>query len=485
MTVLAYRAARKQAVPDRVPTTAVNSLSTYRLKLQSKESPVVRSSDLKNADRPVKSGPARSPIARLLQLGSLVGRVGASVAVEQLISLVRSGPSRKLHQVANLVRNAERIVHDLGQLKGAAMKVGQMLSLQDALLPPEVTGVLRALQQQAPPIPFGVVKRQLDAELPGWRKTIKRLEPVAIAAASIGQVHRGVLRDGRPVAVKIQYPGIAEIIEADLVNLRRLLKSLFALFTDADFAPVWGEVRDRLREELDYENEAENLRRMAELWAGSDQVVIPGVIDAASSRCVLTMEYVAGYTPDEACGDAQPQALRDRWGAALFDFLLRGLFEHRFIHADPNLANFSFLADGRVVVYDYGCVKSVPRPIVKGYRELCRAALAGRRGEVPSLLAAMGVTTGSGAPVSAELVAPGLDFVQRVLADAHPYRFGGDDQIFRQVFDLTTSRFGEVKDIRFPHHIIFIDRTVVGHFGNLSRLRAAAPWREMLEARLY
>jgi predicted unusual protein kinase regulating ubiquinone biosynthesis (AarF/ABC1/UbiB family) len=347
-----------------------------------------------------------------------------------------------------------------------------------------VTEVLRTLQKQAPPIAFDVVKRQLNAELPGWRKTLKRLEPEAIAAASIGQVHRGVHRDGRPVAVKIQYPGIDAIIEADLVNLRRLLKSLFALFTDADFAPVWGEVRDRLREELDYVNEAQNIRRMAGLWAGSDQVVVPAVIDAASSRRVLTMEYVAGFTPDEACDDARPQALRDRWGAVLVDLVLRGLFEHRMIHADPNLANFSFLADGRVIVYDYGCVKSVPRHIVKGYRELARAALDGRRREVPALLAAMGVTSGSGGPVSAELVAPALDFVQKMLDDEHPYRFGGNDQLFRRLFDTATSRFAEAKDIRFPHHIIFIDRTLVGHFGNLSRLRAAAPWRRMLQARL-
>lgn len=445
---------------------------------------MIRRSNLKGADPPVKGGPTSSPIGRLLRLGSLVGRIGASVAVEQLFSLVRSGPSRKLHQIANLVRNAERIVHDLGELKGAAMKVGQMLSLQDTLLPPEVTAVLRSLQQQAPPIPFDAMKRQLDAELPGWRKTIKGLEPAAIAAASIGQVHRGVLRDGRGVAVKIQYPGIDSIIEADLVNLRRLLKSLFALFTAADFGPVWGEVRDRLREELDYVNEAENIRRMAELWAGSDEVVIPGVIDEASSRRVLTMEYVAGYTPDEACDDARPQALRDRWGAVLYDFVLCGLFEHRFIHADPNLANFSFLADGRVVVYDYGCVKSVPRPIVKGYRELVRAALDGRHGEVPALLAAMGVSTGSGRPVSAELVAPILDLVLKVLDDEHPYRFGYDDQLLRQLIDMHVSRFGEMKDLRFPHHIIFINRTVAGHLGNLSRLRAAAPWRRMLAARL-
>ncbi len=445
---------------------------------------MVQRPNLKNTDQPAKSGPTTSPIARMLRLGSLVGRVGASVAVEQLVSLVRSGPSRKLHQVANLVRNAERIVRELGQLKGAAMKLGQMLSLQDAMLPPEVTGVLRSLQQQAPPIPFAAVQRQLDAEIPGWRKTIKRLEHKAIAAASIGQVHRGVLADGRRVAVKIQYPGIDGIIEADLVNLRRLLKSLFALFSDADFAPVWGEVRDRLREELDYVNEAENLRRMAELWAGSDQVVIPGVIDEASSRRVLTMEYVAGYSPDEACDDARPQALRDRWGTVLFDFLLGGLFQNRLIHADPNLANFSFLADGRVVVYDFGCIKSVPPRIAKGYRELCRAALEDRWREVPTLLAAMGVSTAAGGPISTALIAPALDLIRKMLDDEHPYRFGYDDQLLRQIINSNLSQFGEAKDIRFPHHIIFINRTAVGHFGNLSRLRAAAPWRRMLEARL-
>ena len=126
----------------------------------------------------------------------------------------------------------------------------------------------------------------------------------------------------------------------------------------------------------------------------------------------------------------------------------------------------------------------MPRPIVKGYREFVRAALDGRRSDVPALLAAMGVSTASGRPVSAELVAPALDFVLRMLDDEHTYRFGYDDQLLRQLFDMHVSRFGEMKDIRFPHHIIFINRTAAGHFGNLSRLRAAAPWRRMLEARV-
>jgi len=430
------------------------------------------------------SGPASSPVGRLLRLGSLVGRVGASLAVEQLFSLIRSGPSRQAHQLGNLVRNADRIVHALGKLKGAAMKVGQMLSLQDSLLPPEVAEVLRTLQRQAPPIPFETVKRQLDKELPEWKRTFARLEPEAVAAASIGQVHRGVLKDGRTVAVKIQYPGIDKIIEADLVNLRRLLKSLFSLFTDADFGPIWRELRDRLREELDYLHEAENLRRMALLYAGSDEVVIPSVVDEATSRRVLTMEYVAGFTPDEACDDGQDQALRDRWGAALFNFLLRGLFEHRILHADPNLSNFSFLPDGRVVVYDFGCVKSVPRQIVRGYREVSRAALDGRGGDVPALLEEIGVATAAGKPLSEELIAPVLDFVLEMLDEKHPYRFGSDDRVFHRFVEANSSRFGEVKSLRFPHHIVFINRTVVGHFGNLSRLRAAAPWRQLLEARL-
>jgi hypothetical protein len=139
---------------------------------------------------------------------------------------------------------------------------------------------------------------------------------------------------------------------------------------------------------------------------------------------------------------------------------------------------------GRVVVYDYGCVKSVPRPIVKGYRELVRAALAGRRGEVPALLAAMGVSWASGGPVSEELIAPALALAIKMLDSERPYRFGSDDQLLRQLIDMHVSRFGEMKDIRFPYHIIFVNRTAVGHFGNLSRLRAAAPWRRMLEARL-
>jgi predicted unusual protein kinase regulating ubiquinone biosynthesis (AarF/ABC1/UbiB family) len=428
--------------------------------------------------------PASSPVRRLLRLGSLAGRVGASLAGEQILALARSGPSRASHRLDTLVRNAGRIARALGELKGAAMKVGQMLSLQDSILPPEVAEVLRSLQKQSPPMPFEVVEDELDVELPAWRDLFVRIEPEAFAAASIGQVHRGLLRDGRQVAVKVQYPLIDRIVAADLANLRRALQMVFSLVTKTDFEPIWGELRDRLTEELDYLHEAESARRLARLHAGVPEVVIPGVVDEATTRRVLTMEYVVGASPDEACSDRHDQAERDRWGAVLFDFLLRGLLEHRLLHADPNLANFSFLPDGRVVVYDFGCVKAVPPGIARGYRNVTRAALDGRRGEIPALLDAMGVGAAAGGPLSAELIAPVVDHIMAMLEPDRPFRFGGDDRVIQRMFELKSTHFDEVTDLRFPHHIVFINRTVVGHFGNLSRLRAGAPWREILEARL-
>ena len=219
-----------------------------------------------------------SAFRRFVKLGGLMGRVGASMAGAQLTNLARSDVSSQIHQTEALVRNATRIVETLGEMKGAAMKVGQMLSLHEGMLPPEVSAVLRSLQKEAPRVPAEVMEYEVRGQLPDFDDLFESLEPEAYAAASIGQVHLGRMRDGRRVAVKIQYPLIEEIIRADLKNLKTLLRSLFALFTDVDFGPFWVELRDRLLEELDYTNEAQNMRRMRELHADVPQIVIPTVV---------------------------------------------------------------------------------------------------------------------------------------------------------------------------------------------------------------
>lgn len=422
-----------------------------------------------------------SPFRRVLRLGGLAGRVAASVAANRVGSLARPAASRGQHRTDNLVVNASRIAETLGELKGAAMKVGQMLSLQDSILPAEVAAVLRTLQKQSPPLPFPVIRREIESQLPEFDRLFTAIDQHAFAAASIGQVHRATLRDGRQVAVKIQYPGIERVIEADLGNLRRVLKSLVAMVAKVDFEPIWRELKARLMEELDYLREAESIERMAALHKDVPDIVIPAVVGEATTRGILTMEYIAGLSPDDACSERVSQGARDHWGVVLFDFLLRGLLVHRFLHADPNLSNFSFLADGRVVVYDFGCVKEIPARVARGYRDAIRALLADRVKDVPPALATIGLQMRDGRPFPLEMVAPGAEVLLGLLRTEGGYRFGNEGHVYERFFELGASNVKSSSTVRVPRDVLFINRTLVGHFGNLSRFRTKGDWRGRLE----
>lgn len=427
-----------------------------------------------------RASPNASSLGRFVKLGGLAGRVGASVAGNQILDLARSGPARQLRRTENLVRNAGRIAETLGELKGAAMKVGQMLSLHEGLLPPEVAAVLRSLQREAPRVPAEVMEYEIRGSLDNFDDLFAELDFEAFAAASIGQVHLGTLRDGRPVAVKIQYPLIDEIVKADLANLRRLIHMVISLVFDLDVEPIWGEVRDRLLEELDYTHEAANMRRMAELHEGVPEIIIPRVVDEATARNVLTMELVEGITADAACSDAYDQSLRDSWGRVLFEFQLRGLLSHRFLHADPNLANFAFLSDGRVIVYDFGCVKRVPADLAAGYAELLLAAVDGDKSAVPSILHRLGVFKEGGLPLPTEVTDEYFDSLSPILRADPPYTFGDDDELYQRLMDIGLSHWSEATDVHFPEDAIFVDRSLGGHFGNLSKLHATGPWRDIV-----
>lgn len=426
-----------------------------------------------------------SSLERFVKLSGLAGRVGASLAVSRLLDVVRRGPLSEVRRTEVLVRNAVRIVETLGEMRGAAMKVGQMLSLHADVLPAEAAEVLRALQNEAPRVPAEVMEFEVQGALgEDYERLFESFDREAFAAASIGQVHRARLRDGRDVAVKVQYPLIREIIESDLKNLRVLFQSLFGLVFDIDFEPFWEEIRDRLREELDYVHEAANLRRMAAHHADVPEIVVPGVVEEASTDRVLTLEYVPGLSGDEACDPSRPAELRDAWGRALFAFQMRGLFETGLLHADPNLANFGFLPDGRIAVYDFGCVKEVPAGVARGFAALTRCGLEGRPEDVPGLLRDMGIHKQDGEPLARDLTDPYFDIVADMYREAPPYTFGEDEDLYRRLLDLGLDNLGEAGDLVFPRDLIFINRTLSGHFGNLTRLRATADWRSMILERL-
>jgi len=396
--------------------------------------------------------------------------------------LARSGPAKEVKRAENLVQNAVRVVEALGEMKGAAMKVGQMLSLHEGFLPEEVAQVLSLLQREAPRVPQEVMRYEIEGSLKcPVGEIFAEFDPEAHAAASIGQVYRARLHDARPVAVKVQYPLIREVVEADLKNLKTLFKSLFSMVFDADFEPLWGEMRDRLREELDYEHEAENMRELRELHRDVPDIVIPEVIDELSTSRLLTMELVEGISPDEACSPAYSDEMRNRWGRVLFEFQMRGLFEHRLLHADPNLANFSFLDDGRVIVYDFGSVKRVPVALAEGYARLLLAALENRRDKIPEVLSDMGLVKADGEPIARELMDPYVDLFVEILRHEPPYVFGEDKELYEKIMRLGMANFSHATDLRFPKDIIFIDRSLAGHFGNLIRMAASGPWRELVE----
>ena len=267
-------------------------------------------------------------------------------------------------------RTAEQVFRVLGELKGGAMKLGQALSIFEAALPPELAEPYRAtltkLQESAPPLPAATVHRVLAADLgEGWRSKFTSFDDTAAAAASIGQVHRAVWADGRPVAVKIQYPGAAKALINDFTQLSRVGRLFGLLMPGLEVRPLLDELRDRVAEELDYGLEASAQRGFAEAYRGDPDFSIPDVITGTGH--VLVTEWMNG-TPLSKIISGGTKEQRDRAGILLTRFLFSGPSRAGLLHADPHPGNFRLLDDGRLGVLDFGAVDRLPDglPLVFG-----------------------------------------------------------------------------------------------------------------------
>src|SRR5271156_4718647 len=240
---------------------------------------------------PITSGRAR----RAIKMGELASQVGSSYLWNQLRRPFLSAPARERELLETHIRNAQRIVEGSKQLRGAFMKLIQMLSIRKDLLPGEALDVLRATQSSVPPMSYATISEQIRKEIGKRPEAIFRsFDQTAFAAASLGQVHRAVTRDGLDVAVKIQYPGVEDTVEQDLQNLKLLLRTLQALGHDVmrqqiDTAAVYKELELRLREELDYVNEARNIVEFGRRLGADSEIMIPRYVKELSSRRVLTM----------------------------------------------------------------------------------------------------------------------------------------------------------------------------------------------------
>jgi predicted unusual protein kinase regulating ubiquinone biosynthesis (AarF/ABC1/UbiB family) len=259
-------------------------------------------------------------------------------------------------------RTADQVFRVLGELKGGAMKFGQALSIFEAALPPEIAEPYRAtltkLQESAPPLPASTVHRVLAGDLgPDWQAEFVSFDDTPAAAASIGQVHRAVWKDGRQVAVKIQYPGAGKALINDFTQLARVGRLFGLMMPGLDVKPLLDELRDRVAEELDYHMEAAAQRAFAEAYAGDPDIYVPAVVTETDH--VLVTEWMDGTPLSKIISDGS-KIERDRAGILLTRFLFSGPARAGLLHADPHPGNFRLLDDGRLGVLDFGAVDRLP-----------------------------------------------------------------------------------------------------------------------------
>lgn len=327
------------------------------------------------------SGLTQGRAKRALQVGSLTTSVGSSYLWHALKRPFQSAGKKEQELLDLHLKNALRIVESSRELRGAFMKLVQMLSMRTDILPSEVIGILSVVQSSVPPMGYDLIREQIKNELGKYPEQVfKRFESEAFAAASLGQVHRAQLKSGEEVVVKVQYPGVDKTVAQDLQNMKALLQVFTLITRDVlrqkfDAGEIYQEMEERLYEELDYIHEAKNISLFQRLFADDEEILIPRVYPDVSSRRVLTMEFIDGYKLQDIAAPGVDKELKDWVVMKYFIITWRQICEFGVLHTDPHPGNYLVTYHPKLAMLDFGSVRVFPEEIRKGYFDLARAIM--------------------------------------------------------------------------------------------------------------
>lgn len=435
-------------------------------------------------NRPTNGSNAASPVSgtgltgRNLRLAGLGARGGARYAVHRARKTFASAERKEALDTEFQLRTAEDVTRELGNMKGAMMKVGQMASYLDTGLPDPVRQTLASLQSDAPPMAPELAAEQIKVNFGAYPEDLFiEWDPVPIAAASIGQVHRAITVEGDAVAVKIQYPGVAEAVAADLGNAGWLFSGLAAMFPGVDPDPIVDEIKSRLHEELDYELEAANQRHFHSHVKGHPYIHVPRVIDKYSTARVLTTELATGSRFQDVLTWSTEE--KNLAAETLFRFSFGAIYQIHAFNGDPHPGNYLFNKGGKVTFLDFGLVKRFDPAETKLFEDLIIEMVINRD---PVAFRALVEDTG--------ILARNAPFDNALVEDyfSYYYRYVMDDKItiidadyaaggVAHLFDMK-GPYGELmKQLNVPPSFVVVQRITLGLMGLFAQLEAEANWQ--------
>jgi len=433
--------------------------------------------------RPKKRGSGsitRGRARRVLKVGELATSVGTTYFWEALKSPFRSIDKQREGMLDAHIKNALRVVESSKELKGAFMKLVQMLSMRDDILPAEALKVLSIVQSQVPPMDYSEIRAQVKREL-GKRpeELFASFEPEAFAAASLGQVHRAVLHSGEDVVVKVQYPGVDETVQQDLKNIKALLQTFTRIGRDVmrqkiDQTDVYRELEERLHEELDYINEAKNIALFQKMFRDDPEVLIPEVYPDVSSRRVLTMSRLDGYPLADVLKPGVDQELKDWVAIKYFRVVWRQIFEFGVLHTDPHPGNYLITYHPKLAILDFGSIRIFPEDIRRAYHGLAAAILKRDRKRMAQCLVQLGYIDKRDDPD------PMIQIMEVIFEPVLQDRVYDprDYDSLEKGMEVATIGF-ENRLFKAPGHRVFLGRALVGLDSYLKQLGTVTNWHRV------